>query len=627
MNAFLINHIKSAWVLLAGLILLSIPGYSQTPLMSPYNGSLDAEQSAMLQNLTEHKTTKRIRVVFIDVKDFNSQNLLVNPFPEISIPLTRIDLGPGGISLKSWSGNHPASYSSGSFVLMGQRVSGHVSGVTGNFEIFPMGNEGVHAVIEHDNSAFEGCGNAAPEPEDPGLKPNKNKERRYKPQRENGDESHPSGGWHQINSQIESNGAECFVRVLVGYTSRAQDSTQAVFGRTMIEHVSLAVLESNQGYANSNVEQRMELAYMYLTDDDETGSACNDLDAMNNDSDGKWDEMYSLRSTYRADMTCLITGGLYSPFAGCNSGGLCGRAFGFDYTDPNNMFQVSEWGCATGNFTFAHEFGHTQGCRHDNDNTGTPFSYARGFNEGTNFRTIMAVCCTPTRINWWSNPDINFMTFGATGTASRDNARALDVGDATVSHHQTTSVSASSSSTIDDDHWANVFATDDVSSSNTAEPGSKLELKSFGYVTLTPGFHAKAGCNMRAWKEDECPANTFAKVASGGNSSQAVDQSSRGQSAMSKSINGLLQPQVLLYPNPVSDHLTLDVTYLNAASTLSIKLADPSGRILRQLADQEAFKEGRYQASFATNYLTAGMYYLIIEVDGLSRVLKIVKSD
>lgn len=34
-----------------------------------------------------------------------------------------------------------------------------------------------------------------------------------------------------------------------------------------------------------------------------------------------------------------------------------------------------------------------------------------------------------------------------------------------------------------------------------------------------------------------------------------------------------------------------------------------------------------YQSSFSTEFLAGGMYYLVIESDGLRKVKKIVKSD
>ena len=495
--------VRSAICLVAfGLMGLPLTKGQDAVLTSDFQGSLDSRQQSIYNNLNEKPTTKRARLAVLDTSVFNKDNFEANLFADHNPRLQKQDIGRSGVPLRTWTGNFPEVLGSGAFVINGNRISGHVVSTDGNFEIFPLGDEGVHAIVEHDISQFRGCGN------EEGNKPTKRLRGGG-----GGDDGYDNDmGVQSFQEQQRLNDEECFIRVIVGYTALAQTETDDDFGRTMIEHISLAITESNQGYANSDVDMRMEMAHMYLTTDDETNNACNDVDDLQEDGDGKWDEIHDKRGFYDGDMVCLITGGLYAINPACNpNGGLCGRAFGFDYTDDANMFQVSEYDCATGNFTFAHEFGHNQGARHDNDNTGTPFSYARGYNQGSLFRTIMAVCCSPTRVNYWSNPDIDHPSCDCpTGTSTRDNARALDVGDFTVAHHRTTPGTFSTGLVLDDDEWLNMLTSTQLTSTNDAESGSLLQLKSYGTVLLNPGFHAKTGSTGRYYVASTCPGTTYA---------------------------------------------------------------------------------------------------------------------
>jgi len=278
------------------------------------------------------------------------------------------------------------------------------------------------------------------------------------------------------------------------------------------------------------------------------------------------------------------------------------------------MFQVTEFGCATGNFTFAHEFGHTQGCRHDNDNTGTPFDYARGYNEGTNFRTIMAVCCNPVRINWWSNPDVSYLTFGPTGFSDRDNARALDAGDATVSHHRTTPSSFDHTGTIPDDHSAHMYATDVLNSTAVAQSGSEMTLRSYGKVQLKPGFNAQSGSFGRYFIDSDCDGVSYARV--GGRQDETQTPGAMPAAAIS----------ALVAPNPFADQFRVTVN-LPVEANVSLTLVDAFGRqVARPMVDVR-MPAGAFETGVETGHLSQGMYYLMIEAGDARLVQKVAKFE
>lgn len=463
--------------------------FSQVKLCENPRGQNSPEIQQIAERMAEQGEFKRYALVQILPEKLNSPIIEANLFSSVEIILHRRDVGFPGIQMDSWTGNSPHDLTSGAFLINGNRIVGHISGPDGNFEISPLDNSGTHIILEY-GLPFEKCGNEGSAHESLSL---------------------PIDGELLIKEKTrppgrsEMTGTECFVRVICGYTDLAETNTASVFNRTMIEHISLAVLETNQGYANSDVEMRIELAYMYKVFSPESASSANDLSSLINNNDGVWDEIHAHRSFYRADMVSMITGGTYE--------GLCGMAAGFDYANPANMFQVTEYNCATGNYSFAHEFGHNQGCRHHNDNTGTPFSYARGLYSTGNFRTVMATpseSSNPPRVNYWSNPDIIHPTFGiATGTSTRDNARAIDFSDFTIAHHFTAPATATLTSTVNDQHIVNMFAIDLITSSSSAESGSGLELKTQNRINLTPGFWAKAGTDTHIHITTPCTGTSY----------------------------------------------------------------------------------------------------------------------
>jgi len=254
----------------------------------------------------------------------------------------------------------------------------------------------------------------------------------------------------------------------------------------MIEHIELAVLQMNQGYANSLVDQRVELAYLYKTSDDETGNDSNDINDLRDTSDGKWDEIHDLRDLYHADLVALITDGSYS--------GTCGRSYGFNYELEANMFQITEYNCAVANFTLAHEYSHLQGCRHDVDGSDTPFDFGHGYSQGSVYRTVMAVCCGGPRVNYWSNPYVYYPNTGMMGSLNFNyNALALNTSDSTVAHHRLTPSSIDSDNVLADDHLVNNHTSGLVIATDTTMTGGSLILQSETKVRLAAGFRAFNG--------------------------------------------------------------------------------------------------------------------------------------
>jgi hypothetical protein len=182
---------------------------------------------------------------------------------------------------------------------------------------------------------------------------------------------------------------------------------QAAAGTNAINALcQLAIDETNEAYGNSQIGARVRLVYRGEVTYNESGTYEDHLDQLTDDSDGVLDEVHTLRDSYRADFVSLwVDDPCYCGIGWCTS-------------DDDRAFTIVCWNCATGNYTYAHEMGHNQGCAHAVGD-GTPptergdglFDYSHGWrfsgDSGSLFRTIMAYH-PGTRIQHFSNPNVLF---------------------------------------------------------------------------------------------------------------------------------------------------------------------------------------------------------------------------
>ena len=593
------GHWRSASLL--GLILMCALAV-QAQTIRAYPEKLSAEEEKVLEKLLAHETPLQIRFVTLDQSVFSKEQIRLELFPDITFDLHYFDVGNTGISAPSWVGTDRAKQATACFVFERQTVLGQIGSAEGNFGIFPLGGKNnVHAIV-HLDTYYPPCGNEG------GHQHDHDHQHHYYP-RDHSLRIHEQRNQFYarddkgVYTEDRLGGEECNIRVVIGYTPTAQASS----GLSMTQLVQIGVLNANTAYAASDVNQRMELAYLYETTDDESNNACNDVNDLQDNSDTRWNEIHTFRNLYDGDMVGLVTGGLYAANAACNpTTGLCGRAFDFDYTDPANMFQVTEFFCIQFNFTMAHEFGHTQGLRHDNDGTNSPFAHAHGFNTLDDFRTIMAVNNTdsPTmRANVWSNPDINFPgTMTAAGVdGTNDNARALDDGEATVINHRVTPASITLSETIRDDEYVDMVAFNMITAENfTAEDNSMVILRAGDNVTLRPNFFSAVGSDTHVFIRSGCADGT--DLVSDDSSLQQED-SPLGLSPDKMS--------VAVFPNP-SLGLTSLRYELPADGPVSIQVLNTLGHLIKTVEDNIPKEKGAYQQNIDLSTLPAGMYYIAV---------------
>ena len=218
------------------------------------------------------------------------------------------------------------------------------------------------------------------------------------------------------------------VDVMVVYTTTARLAAGGTGAMNAL--IALAVSESNTGYANSNVTQRLRLVHTAEVEYSEAGfNWTTTLNRLTNTADGFMDEVHALRDTHGADAVVLIV----------NDTAFCGQAWLM--TTVSDGFKTFAFSlvsriCAAGNYSFAHELGHNMGSHHDRANASGPaaFPYSYGYQAPDNaFRTIMAYNCGGTgcpRVNYWSNPEVLFngqpMGVDQTLPNSADNRRSLN---------------------------------------------------------------------------------------------------------------------------------------------------------------------------------------------------------
>jgi Metallo-peptidase family M12 len=218
------------------------------------------------------------------------------------------------------------------------------------------------------------------------------------------------------------------VDVMVVYTTTARQAAGGTGAMNAL--IALAVSESNAGYGNSNVTQRLRLVHTAEVNYSEAGfDWITALNRLTNTSDGFMDEVHTLRDTYGADAVVLIV----------NNTAFCGLAWLMTTVSDGfktNAFSLVSRPCAAGNYTFAHELGHNMGSHHDRANASGPaaFPYSYGYQApDAAFRTIMAYNCEGLgcpRVNYWSNPEVFFggqpMGVEHTLPDAADNRRSLN---------------------------------------------------------------------------------------------------------------------------------------------------------------------------------------------------------
>jgi len=156
----------------------------------------------------------------------------------------------------------------------------------------------------------------------------------------------------QDGSELDSPPNEpAVIDVAVFYTKRTRTQSNDIDAE-----ISLAVLLTNESYANSQISQRLRLVYVAEVDYSGSGDLRLDRDRLQEPNDSHLDSVHPLRDARKADLVSL--------WVENGSEGACGIAFIMNVVSPTFApfgFSVVRRKCATGYYSFGHELGHNMG--------------------------------------------------------------------------------------------------------------------------------------------------------------------------------------------------------------------------------------------------------------------------
>ncbi len=207
---------------------------------------------------------------------------------------------------------------------------------------------------------------------------------------------------------LVTRGAGDVADILVVYTK----SARATVGGTaaMESLIDLAIAESNDAYSFSLIDFALNLVGTFEVGYVESAGFSAALGALRTNGDGVMDEVHIARESTGADFVDLII----------NDGSSCGIGYLMlsetgDFS--GSAFSVVHYGCATGNFSFAHELGHNMGAQHDLTQApgGGLFPDSLGWHWGNSsvpgvdgdYRSIMAYA-PGVRVQRFSNPSVSY---------------------------------------------------------------------------------------------------------------------------------------------------------------------------------------------------------------------------
>jgi hypothetical protein len=379
-----------------------VPAGAQTaqlfvPLANNRIPKATPEQERRIAQLRKQPTTKDLQLVRINVAALQGDKATVT-FPDGK----KLNFNRQSIEKKNetnfiWHGTIAEGPATATLVVHDGNVTGTIQIGRDLYHIEPVGG-GVHAIVQIDTSKF------------PPEEPTSFKEKEtFRP-------LDLDVRMRKLGlSAKDLHDSPVSISVIVAYTQSAKDSVADIDAT-----IQLAVAEANQAYANSGINIQLNLVGTFLFSYTEAGKTFDTIlaDFASNS------DVNTRRNQAGADLAALII----------NQPDYCGLADAI-LAHLCDAFAIVHYSCATGYYSFAHELGHLMGARHDenHDSTTTPFAYGHGYEHNattTPFRTVMAYACNTgncePRVQYFSNPNVNYSGV-ATGTAAtNDNARVLN---------------------------------------------------------------------------------------------------------------------------------------------------------------------------------------------------------
>lgn len=213
------------------------------------------------------------------------------------------------------------------------------------------------------------------------------------------------------------------IDLLVVYTAEA--SIAAGGEASLISKLDAAMAQANLSLVNSETATQLRLVHTAEIAYTESATLSTNLALLQSTNDGVMDNVHTLRTTYGADLTVLLTGRM-------DTGGIAG--VGYLMTPVSSTF--APWAFAVVRqdqatyHSFIHEIGHNLGGAHAVPEVGAgygAYTYSRGHRftaGGTEYRSVMAYA-PGVRISYFSNPNVSYLGTPTGLTDAADNARTI----------------------------------------------------------------------------------------------------------------------------------------------------------------------------------------------------------
>jgi len=215
------------------------------------------------------------------------------------------------------------------------------------------------------------------------------------------------------------------VDIMVVYTAEAATIAGGTDG--ILSQIDLCITLSNQSFENSSINARLNLVHATPIDYTDQNNAETNLSRLTNNPGGMFNTLYALRNTYSADIVVMIVDMMYGYSGIANV--MTTNTVAFE----SSAYAIVSYGESTSNFVFPHEVGHLMGAGHENcgDDWKGLYSYSHGY-AGASYNTVMSAVRGRSRVEYWSNPFINYpgdgLPMGVTsaGCPSTNNAATLN---------------------------------------------------------------------------------------------------------------------------------------------------------------------------------------------------------
>lgn len=418
----------------------------------------------------------------------------------------------------------------------------------------------------------------------------------------------------QQSNNIENGIA--YIRVLVMYTPDV--ASAATFD--IVNRVYMDINNGNTSLANSNINARLQLAYIGETKDAEGSLSFDDLlSKYMQVGDGYMDEVHALRLLYSADVCVLLV----ENYKYCGLGYLnASQEYAFVAVHPGTS-------CFS-KFTFAHEIGHVIGCDHDvNVTTGSPYKYGHGYvnyvknDNSSSWRTMMAYAnaCDNSenkcrRIPYWSNPNVEFQGVPTGNATSCNNARVWNENSYKVSNYYQTPVKMTIGGTCYEmTKYENFTAYDSICLNRTTTGNGQItEVMASKLIRLSSGTHIKEGTRFHAFIGTESSSIDYPRFAPRSivkhNSHEPIFQA---------------KVHFSVTPNPASDILNVTLERIPDNANLSIRIFDIYGHTQKIMVKSQKVTTSEYiQAYTIDETFAAGLYFVEAQVNEQKYIQKVL---